>query len=261
MTDLQNHTPPRSGVALLKRWSPVALLLAALIAFFATGLHQRLSLDELALQYGGLTSFVAENKVQAVLFAMLVYLTAVAASFPAAWLLTVAIGLVFGWALGAFTVVIGATLGASVLFFAARSLLADFFRARAGARLNVMAEGFRENAVSYMLFLRLAPIFPFLLVNVVPAILGVRFRTYFWTTAVGIIPGTIAYSFAGEGLRSVIGERATACAAGIPPCGQPFSARDIITSEMLIAFTLLALVSIMPALIKRFRGKKTGKPS
>ncbi len=257
MNVLQNHTPPRTAATLLKRWAPVALLLSALIAFFATGLHQRLSLDELALQYAGLTTYVADNTIQAMLFTMVIYMTAVAASFPAAWLLTVAIGLMFGWAMGTFIVVVGATLGASILFFAARSLLADFFRARAGARLNTMAEGFRENAVAYMLFLRLAPIFPFLLVNVVPAILGVRFTTYFWTTALGIIPGTIAYSFAGEGLRSIIGERASACTAGIAPCGEPFSARDIITPEMLIAFTLLALVSVMPAILKRLRGKKT----
>ncbi len=257
---MQNQTPPRPASALLKRWGPIVLLLAALVAFFATNLHQRLSLDEIALQYGALRAFVADNKIQAVLFTMLVYLTAVAASFPAAWLLTVAIGLVFGWALAAFIVVIGATLGASILFFAARSLLADFFRARAGERLNTMAEGFRKNAVSYMLFLRLAPIFPFLLVNVVPAILGVRFRTYFWTTAVGIIPGTIAYSFAGEGLRSIIGERARACAVGIPPCGQPFSARDIITPEILIAFSLLALVSIIPAVLRHFRKKRADRP-
>ncbi|HHG90669.1 MAG TPA: TVP38/TMEM64 family protein [Devosia sp.] len=261
MSELQNHTPPHTAAALLKRWGPVAALLAALTAFFATGLHQRLTLDELALQYAGLSAFVADNWLQSVLVTIIVYLTAVAASFPAAWLLTVAIGLVFGWALGAFIVVIGATLGASVLFFAARSLLADFFRARAGARLNTMADGFRNNAASYMLFLRLAPVFPFLLVNVVPAILGVRFRTYFWTTALGIIPGTIAYAFAGEGLRSIVGERARACAAGIDPCGQPFSARDIITWEMLIAFTLLALVSVMPALLKRFRGKRHDTPS
>ncbi len=253
MTDMKNEMPAQPLGALFKRWGPVALLVAALVAFFASGLNQRLSLDELALQYATLSNYVAENTVQAVLVTMAVYMSAVAASFPAAWLLTVAIGLVFGWALAAFTVVIGATLGASVLYFAARSLFADFFRARAGDRLNTMAQGFCHNGASYMLFLRLAPIFPFLLVNVVPAILGVRFFTYFWTTAIGIIPGTIAYAFAGEGLRSIIGERATACTAGIPPCGQPLSPADIITPQMLIAFSLLALVSVIPAVLKRLR--------
>jgi len=245
---------PRPG--LIKRWLPVVLLLAVLAGFFASGLNQLLTLDELALNYAALSNFVAENTVFAVLVTTMLYLVGVAASFPAAWLLTVAIGMVFGWEVGAGIVVVGATLGASVLFLVARSLLADFYRAKAGVRLQLMAEGFRGNAVNYMLFLRLAPVFPFLLVNVVPAILGLRFSTYFWTTAVGIIPGTIVYAYAGEGLRSIISDRADACIAGLPPCGEAFSAVDVITPEMLIAFTLLALLSLLPVLVKRFMNQK-----
>jgi len=244
-----------SRSALIKRCLPLVLLLGVLGGFFALGLNQLLTLDQLALNYASLNTFVGENTVVAVLVTMMIYLVTVAASFPAAWLLTVAIGLVFGWALGAVIVVVGATLGASVLFLIARSLLFDFFGKKAAGRLKSMAEGFRKNAVSYMLFLRLAPVFPFLLINVVPAILGVRFSTYVWTTAIGIIPGTIAYSFAGEGLRSIISQRARACVAGISPCGEPFSAADIITPQMLIALTLLALVSVLPVLVRRFMNK------
>ncbi len=253
-----DKTPPlaKAPPSVLRRFLPVALLGAAIVAFFASGLYQRLSLDELALQYAGIRVFIEDNFWLSILVTCAIYLGATAASFPAAWLLTVAIGLIFGWATGAAIVVVGATLGASVLFFAARSLLVDFFRERAGERLNVMAQGFRNNAVSYMLFLRLAPVFPFIMVNVVPAILGVRFAVFFWTTAFGIIPGTIAYSFAGEGLRSIISERAIACTEQVAPCGQPFSASDIITPEMLIAFSLLAFVSLMPVVIKHFRKAK-----
>lgn len=239
----------------IKRWGPLILLLAVLCGFFIFGLNQRLTLDELALNYAGLSAFVAENTVVAILGMIVIYLVAVAASFPAAWLLTVAIGLVFGWVTGAAIVVVGATLGASLLFLAARFLLFDFFRRKAGERVQLMAEGFRHNAVNYMLFLRLAPIFPFLLVNVVPAIVGVRFSTYFWTTAIGIVPGTIAYAFAGEGLRSIISARADACIAGISPCGEPFSGADIITAQMLTGLTLLALVSVLPVLVKQFMNK------
>ncbi len=255
VTNQHKTTETKTSVSPFLRYLPVALLGIALVAFFASGLYQRLTLDELALQYSDLTSFLEANFWLSVVVTCAIYLGATAASFPAAWLLTVAIGMVFGWATGAAIVVVGATLGASVLFFAARSLLENFFRERAGDKLNVMAHGFRNNAVSYMLFLRLAPIFPFIMVNVVPAILGVRFSVFFFTTAFGIIPGTIAYSFAGEGLRSIISERAIACSQQIAPCGQPFSASDIITTEMLIAFTLLALVSLMPVILKQFRKK------
>jgi len=256
LSERQQTKKTQPPAALWKRLLPILILATALLAFFGSGIYQRLTLDELALRYVELTNYIEANFLFSVLLTAAIYLGATAASFPAAWLLTVAIGLVFGWANGAAIVVVGATFGASVLFFAARSLLADFFRKRAGEKLNIMAKGFRNDATSYMLFLRLAPIFPFLMVNVVPAILGVPFRVFFWTTAFGIIPGTIAYSFAGEGLRSIILQRAAACSQQIAPCGQPFAASDIITTKMLIAFTLLALVSLMPVILKKFRKTK-----
>lgn len=237
----------------VKRGLPLAVLALLVVGFFASGLHTTISFDELARRYGALTGFVNSNLPAALLVAVGLYALAVSAAFPAAWLLTVAYGLVFGWALGAGAVVLGASVGASILFFVAGSLLADFFRARAGDRLNAMAEGFRADAANYMLFLRLAPVFPFLLVNVVPAILGVPFRTFLWTTAIGIIPGSIAYAYAGEGLRSIIGERAEACAANVAPCGEPLTPGDIVTPQILIAFFLLAVVSLLPVVLKRLR--------
>lgn len=248
-------TPARSN-GLVRRLLPLGVLVVLVVGFFASGLHNRISFDELALRYGELSAFVDANLPLALLTAAGLYGLAVAAAFPAAWLLTVSFGLIFGWALGAAAVVVGATLGASILFVVAGSLLADFYRKKAGDRLNAMAEGFRSDEVSYMLFLRLAPVFPFVLVNVVPAILGVRFVTFVWTTAVGIIPGVIAYAFAGEGLRSIIGERAAACAAEIAPCGEALTPGQIITPQMLIAFSLLAVVSLIPVVLKRLRRAK-----
>ncbi len=256
MTDQSNMPSSNSPMILIKRWLPIAVLIAAFVAFFASGVYQKLTLDELALRYGDLTAYIEVNFWPAVLLGVLTYVVVTAASLPAASLLSITIGLVFGWAVGAIIIVIGATIGASILFVAASSLLKDFFSDRAGDKLNVMAAGFRDDSVSYMLFLRLAAIFPFFIVNIVPAILGVRFSVFFWTTLVGIIPGTIAYAFAGEGLRSIISERATACAANVAPCGEPFSAANLITKEMLIAFVLLALVSLLPVVLKKLRKNK-----
>ncbi len=255
MTDSTGSNAKKTFPQLVKQWVPVALLIMAFVAFFASGLYEMLTLDELARRYGDLDAFIEHNFWGAVLGAIAIYILVTAASLPAATLLSIAIGLMFGWALGATIIVIGATLGASILFLVARSLLRDFFSKKAGDKLNIMAAGFRDDAVSYMLFLRLAAIFPFFVVNFVPAILGVRFFTFFWTTAIGIIPGTIAYAFAGEGLRSIVGDRAVACARNIAPCGQPLAPGDIITTEMLIAFILLALVSLMPVILKKIRKK------
>lgn len=242
----------------LRRFLPLGVLALMIILFFASGLHQRFSFDEIAIHYGLLTEYVTGQPMLSAFAVILIYAAATAVSFPAAWLLTVASGLIFGWALGTVLVVFGATIGACILYFAARYALAGFFKQKAGDILNKMAGGFRENATSYMLFLRLAAIFPFALVNIVPAILGVPFRTFAWTTFVGIIPGVIAYSFAGEGLRSIISDRAAACAANVAPCGEALTPGDLVTLEILIAFALLGVVSLIPVVLKRLRRGKSG---
>lgn len=241
----------------LRRFLPLGVLIVAIVLFFVSGLHQRFSFDQIAIHYGMLSTFVADQPILSALGVVVIYAAATAASFPAAWLLTVATGLVFGWATGAVLVIFGATIGACILYSAARFALADFFRQKAGGILNKMAGGFRDNATSYMLFLRLAPIFPFTLVNVVPAILGVPFVTFAWTTFVGIIPGVTAYVFAGEGLRSIVAERAEACAANIAPCGEALTPGDLVTPQILIAFALLGIVSLIPVVLKRFRRAKS----
>lgn len=260
MIDMTQSANSSSGSAAakktLKRLLPLGILVAVVIGFFATGLHKQLSFDQIAINYGQLTGFVAEQPVLSALAMLAVYTVATAVSFPAAWLFTVTAGLIFGWALGGLIVVFGATLGACILYLAARYALADFFKQRAGGVLTKMADGFRDDAKSYMLFLRLAPIFPFALVNVVPGILGVPLLTFAWTTFVGIIPGVIAYAFAGEGLRSIVAERATACAANIAPCGEALTPGDLVTPQILIAFALLGTVSLMPVVIKRLRGAR-----
>lgn len=251
-TDNAKNTKGRT----LKRLAPLGILIVLLALFFGLGGHENLSIDAIARNYDRLTGFVADNLIAAAVSAIIIYTVATALSIPAAWLLTVTIGLLFGWMTGAVLVLVGATVGASLLFLIARYALADFFKARAGNALNKMAAGFRDDAVSYMLFLRLAAIFPFALVNVVPAVLGVPFFTYVWTTAIGIIPGVIAYSYAGAGLSSIVQQRAAACEVNQPPCGTPFTAGELITTDILIAFGLLAAVSLLPVVLKRLRGKK-----
>lgn len=257
MTDMTQNANRGDAVTptknIIKRLLPLGILVAVVIGFFATGLHKQLSFDQIAINYGLLTGFVAEQPILSALAMVAIYALATALSFPAAWLFTVSAGLVFGWATGGFLVVFGATLGACALYLTARYALADFFKQRAGGVLTKMADGFRDDATSYMLFLRLAPIFPFALVNVVPGILGVRLTTFAWTTFVGIIPGVIAYAFAGEGLRSIVAERADACAAGVAPCGQALTPGDLVTPQILIAFALLGTVSLMPVVLKRLR--------
>ncbi|MCB9993003.1 MAG: TVP38/TMEM64 family protein [Hyphomicrobiaceae bacterium] len=239
----------------LTRFWPLALIALAVALFFGLGLHRQISIDGLAVNYAAITGYVAANPVLAYLGGGLLYVAAVAVAFPAAWIITVGFGVVFGLVNGSILVIVSATLGACILYWAARTLLADFFRARAGRWLNDMADGFRRNAASYLLFLRLTPVAPFVLLNALPGVLNVPFFTYAWTTALGIIPGTLAYVSAGEGLRAIVAERATACAAGVPPCGGPLSPSDLVRPETLIAISLLALVSLLPVVLKWWRAR------
>ena len=109
---------------------------------------------------------------------VVVYALATACSIPGGLILTVGAGFMFGSLLATFWVVLGATLGATGIFLAARSALGGFLRQRAGPFLQKMEAGFQANELNYLLVLRLIPLFPFWLVNIVPAFLGVSLRNY-----------------------------------------------------------------------------------
>ena len=176
--------------------------------------------------------------------------------FRGASFLTIAGGFLFGWLLAGVATVIAATLGATVVFLAARSSLGTALKARAGPFLARLSSGFRENAMSYLLFLRLTPIFPFWLVNIAPAIFHVPVGTYVFSTLVGIIPGTFAFAFIGSGLDSVI----AAQEAANPGCAAAGSCEvDIgafVTPELLAAFFVLGFASLIPVVLKRLRKKR-----
>ncbi len=239
----------------IKRLLPIVILLAIIIGVFVSGAHKALDFDRVALVYADLTDYISAYPLVAILIALMIYILATAISLPISWLLSVSIGLIFGWEIGSLIVIFGATIGATLLFLSARYAFADFFKKRSKGFIEKMARGFVNGAASYLLFLRLVPLFPFTLVNIVPAILGVRLYTFVWTTFVGIMPGAIAYTYAGEGLRSIIEVRVLACKQNIAPCGQALSPSDFITKEILVAFFLLGLISLIPVLFNKFRAK------
>ncbi len=133
-----------------------------------------------------------------------------------------------------------ATAGATIVFLIARTAVGETFSARAGPWLAKLSDGFKEEALSYMLFLRLVPAFPFWFVNIAPAVLGVPFRTYVIGTFLGIIPATFAFASAGAGLDSVVmaakNEHA-ACVAlkGADACKLKIHASSLLTKELILA--------------------------
>lgn len=238
-----------------RKWLPLAVLLALTGLGFAFGLHRELTLSNLIERRQELAVFVEANAVLALAAYLGIYALAVALSFPGASLLTIAGGFLFGWIVGGAVTVVGATLGACAVFLVARSSLGDVLTRRAGPFVGRLADGFREDAFNYLLFLRLTPVFPFWLVNIAPAVFRMPLGAYALATFVGIVPGTFAFAFIGSGLESVIAAQEAAnpgCAAA-GTCEVDVSA--LVTPQLLIAFFALGLASLIPVVLKKMRAR------
>ena len=234
----------------------IAVILLAGIAYYAFG-RGELSLEAMVRHRTAIDAFVTEHRVLAVLAYIGLYITVVALSVPGAAFLTVSGGFLFGVVVGASAAVIGATIGATLIFLVARTALGEPLLRRAGPRAIKLAQSFRDDAFSYLLFLRLVPAFPFFLVNLVPAFAGVRLLPFVTATALGVIPGSVVYSFAGTGLDSVIAAQKhsyEAClAAGLADCHLAFDPKDILTPQMIGALVALGLLALVPAVVRRLR--------
>ncbi len=257
-------TPDNIGAqpSILRRLAPIAVLAAITGLVFATGLHTYLSLKTIGLNYDALKAFVADNIILAVLAFAAAYVAVVALSLPGALIMTLTGGLLFGWQLGAATTVIAATIGATILFLVAKTSFGETLAAKAGPWLAKLRDGFQQDAFNYLLFLRLVPAFPFFIVNLAPALLGVPLKTFVGATLIGIMPGTIAFSVAGAGLGSVIESQNAvyqSCLATAPSnpdvaCPYTIDTSALVTRELLAAFVLLGIVALIPIALKKMRG-------
>ena len=245
----------------LKRLWPLLLLLGLGGLIIAMGWHRYLTLEHLANNRETLRGLIEGNMALALAAFVAIYAVTIALSLPGGAVLTIAGGFLFGWLVGGAASVVAATVGATVVYLVAKTTLRDILVAKAGPRLKRFAEGFREDAFSYLLFLRLVPVFPFWLVNLAPGLLGVPFATYVLTTALGIIPGTFAFSLAGNGLDSVIEAQQAAhqsCLAkagegGQESCPYGLDPSALLTPELIAGLVALGLVSLIPVAVKWFR--------
>lgn len=225
------------------RYIPAAVIAAGLAVGFALGWHRYLTLAWLGESRDMLRALVDANLALSVAAFLLFHITATAFSFPAAALLTVFAGFLFGWKLGMGAIMIGSVAGATILFLSARAASGGFLRRRVAALSPRFAVGFERDAFSYLLVLRLAPFIPFFMVNILPALFNVRLKTFLGATAIGIIPGAFAYSRLGEGADSVL----TAARAA----GRDVTLADLVTTEIRVAFAALALVTLIAAVVRR----------
>lgn len=231
----------------LRRLWPLVVILCGFASFFAFDLDSYVSFEMLKQHREWLLGQVDDNLMLTTFAFVVVYAAIIGFSVPGATIASITGGFLFGLWLGTIVNVISATLGATMLFLAARSVFADILHEKAGPWLRKVESNFNENAASYLLFLRLVPIFPFFAVNLIPAFLGVRLRTFVLTTFFGIIPGGFVYTSFGAGLGAIFDR-----GDGV------ITARAVFTPEIVGAMLGLAVLSLLPVAYKFWRVKRPG---
>lgn len=232
-----------TGPGAFKRSLPLLILIGLALAAYATHLDRFLSLEALHTYRGVLLSFVVDHRIVAAFGFVGLYTAVVALSLPGGAIMTVAGGFLFGVDIGVLLSVVGASCGAALLFTIARSAVGDPLRKKAGPFLARMSQGFQRDAFSYLLFLRLVPAFPFWVVNLVPALLGMRFVQFVAATAIGIVPGSLVYTAFGASLGNIF------------DAGQSPSLHDVFSPTLISALIGLGFLALLPVVL-RFRRER-----
>lgn len=238
------------------RLLPLLLLVIGFTLFFYLDGPSYIDLNNLKAQRANLAALVERLGIFAPILYGALYALVVALSLPLGSVMTITAGFLFGIAVGTASVVIGATIGASILFVAIQMGFGQSSRGDSGGDgwMNKMQAGFKRNAFSYLLVLRLVPVFPFALVNMAAALVGMPLSAYFFATLFGIMPGTFVYILVGNGLGAIFDS------GGTPNLG-------IIFEPLYLAPILgLAVLVLLPVGYRYMQNKKkaqaneTGKP-
>ncbi len=231
----------------MKRWIPLILIIFGIAAVYLSGAYHYLTFESLRAHNQELQAFSIDHPLLLALGFILTYIVMTALSIPGAVFLTLLGGYLFPLPLSTIYVVFSATCGACLLFLSIKTAIGNSLKNKAGPFLKKMEKGFQENAVSYLLFLRFVPLFPFWAVNIAAAVFRVPLKTFIWTTVVGIIPGSFVYTLSGRGLGEILETQ------GTPTFGEVFNLK------IKLALVLLGVLSLVPILIKKFTKKTRSK--
>ena len=235
----------REGKSLISRLIPLGLIAGALIAFFVFGGPEYFNMETLRENREALQAFVADNFIVAFLGFMALYAALTAISFPGASILSIVGGFMFGTLVGTAGIVVGATVGATALFLAARYAFGDLLRSKADGKLiRKFEKGLKENELSYLFILRLVPIFPFFVVNIAPAFFDVKLRNYIIATGLGIIPGSLVYASVGNGIGAVFDRGEDANLSGL-----------MFQPQVILPIVGLIVLALIPVAYKKIKGK------
>lgn len=225
----------------VKKYLPISILILGLVLFFNSKLYNYFSFSELQKHREFLTSWTEENYFLASIIFCFSYIISVAFSFPGAILLTLLGGFLFGIFFGSVFVILSATIGACLIFLATKTAFGNILEKKAGPFVKKFEKGFQENAVSYLLILRFVPLFPFWLINIVPALFNIRLRVFFITTFLGIIPGSVVYVSVGNGLGELFDKNQTP------------NLSIIFEPAILLPMIGLGLLSLVPVIHKKLK--------
>lgn len=226
-----------TGGAQIGKIITVVVIACGIGLFFYLDLGRFLSLEALKANRDQLLAFTDANYSAAVILFILLYIAVTGLSLPGAVILTLAGGFLFGSVPATLYVNIGATAGATLAFLAARYVLRDWVEQKFGKWLESLQQGFAKNAFSYLMTLRLIPLFPFFVVNLVSGLTRVSVGTYVAATVLGIIPGSFVYAYAGRQLGTIN------------------SLKEIASPRVLGAFVLLGALALVPIVYKRLSAK------
>ncbi len=242
----ENETKsPKQSKPIWQRLLPLAIIAVALAAFFLFGGPEYVSFSALREHKDTLAGFVESNYVVAIFGFIAAYAVLTAISFPGAWILSLLGGFLFGTFIGGGAIVVGATIGATGIFLAARYAIGDFLKRKTkGSYMKKFEKGLQENELSYLFILRLIPAFPFFVVNFAPALFDVKVRNYVLSTFFGIMPGSFVYASVGQGLETILAEGGKESLSGI-----------MLQPKILLPICGLIALSVLPILYKKFFGK------
>ncbi len=218
----------------------VCLLVAALIALRFSPVGDMLTFENLKRNRDVFTSLVRGHYLQSVVAYIALYILITALSIPGAGIMTLAGGFLFGVFPATFYIDIGATTGATLAFLTARYLLGDWLQQKYRAQLSSFNGEMQRNGSRYLLTVRLIPVFPFFIINFLSGLTNVSVKTFVWTTALGIVPVTIIFAYAGKQLGTIN------------------SVAEILSARMIAALAALAALALFPTIRKRIKASRNG---
>ena len=219
------------------------LFIIAILAIRYSPAGSILTFENLKQHRESLLGIVQNRYGFSVAFFIVVYILVTSFSIPGAFVLTIAGGFLFGTLVGTLFVDIGATTGATLAFLSARYLLGNRVQERYSVQLKKFNEELEKNGTHYLLTLRFIPVFPFFLINFLSGLTKIPVKTFIWTTAIGIIPGTVVFAFAGRQIGTIN------------------TPSEILSAKVLAAFAVLALFALIPIIVKRIKAGRKGDGS